>query len=94
MNRYIGAPVINLGTARGTSNAVHNVRVGVSSGTIRFTTRVLQESQRLDMIAGLEYGDSSLWWAIAAASNIGWSLQVPPGTLLRIPNMQDVARVI
>lgn len=94
MNRYATAPVINVGKSRGTSSAVHNVRVGVSSGTVKFTTRVLQESQRLDMIAGIEYGDSTLWWAIAAASNIGWSLQVPPGTVLRIPDMQDVARVI
>jgi len=94
MNRYVTAPLISVGRARGTSNTVHNIRIGISSGAIRFVTRTLQESQRLDMIAGIEYGDSTLWWVIAAASNIGWSLQVPPGTLLRIPDMQDVNRVI
>jgi len=39
----------------------------------------------LDHIAGKELGDSQLWWVIAAASRIGWWLQVPPGTVLRIP---------
>jgi hypothetical protein len=94
MNRYAGSPILNLGRSRGTSDAVHNIRLGISAGSIRFATRTLQESQRLDMIAGIEYGDSTLWWVIAAASNIGWSLQVPPGTLLRVPNMQDVAKVV
>lgn len=94
MNRYASAPLISIGRARGTSDAIHNVRVGISAGTVRFTARTLQESQRLDVIAGIEYGDSRLWWMIAAASNIGWSLQVPAGTLLRIPDIQDVSRVI
>ena len=94
MKRYTNTPLVSVGRAKGTSNSVYNIRLGVSSGNIRFTTRTLQESQRLDVLAGIEYGDSKLWWVIAAASNIGWSLQVPPGTLLRIPDLQDVSRVI
>ena len=43
------------------------------------------------MIAGDAYNDSSLWWVIAAASGIGWGLQVPPGTVIRIPI--DLAQV-
>ena len=38
------------------------------------------------------YGDSSLWWIIAAASNIGWGLQVPPGTVLKIPT--DLGQIV
>ena len=45
----------------------------------------MKEGERLDQIAGVVYGDSTLWWMIAAASGIGWGLQVPPGTKLRIP---------
>ncbi len=46
---------------------------------------VTKENQRLDHLAGLAYQSSSYWWIIAAASGIGWGLQVPPGTVLRIP---------
>jgi len=32
-----------------------------------------------------------LWWIIAALSNIGWNLQVPPGTKITLPtNIQQV----
>ena len=57
----------------------------VEAGAIKYTTKILQEGERLDQIAGEIYNDSSLWWVIAAASGIGWALQVPPGTLLRVP---------
>lgn len=93
MRRYSDTVRIEAGNARSTSNTVHNIRLGISSGKIRFRTHVSQENQRIDAIAGLEYGDSKLWWIIAAASNIGWSLQVPPGTLIRIPNLQDISRI-
>ena len=44
-----------------------------------------KQAERLDVIAGDYYGDGTFWWVIAAASGIGWSLQVPPGTYLAIP---------
>ena len=43
------------------------------------------EGDRLDHLAGKFYGSGTLWWIIAAASGVGWGLQVPPGTLLAIP---------
>ena len=94
MNRYATTPIINVGMSKGTSSAVHNIRIGVSSGSVRFSERTLQESQRLDVLAGIEYGDSKLWWVIAAASNVGWGMQVPAGTLIRIPALSDVERVM
>ncbi len=54
-------------------------------GLLRYTTRILQEGERLDQISGEVYGDSSYWWVIASASGVGWSLQIAPGALLRIP---------
>jgi len=51
-----------------------------------------QYGDRLDLLAFKYYGDSSYWWIIAAASNIGWGLQVPPGTLIKIP--RDLDKVI
>jgi hypothetical protein len=46
----------------------------------------MEEGERLDSLAGTVYGDASLWWIIASASGIGWGMQVPPGTLIFIPN--------
>ena len=54
-------------------------------GELAFTTMTLKENQRLDRIAHDAYGDGRLWWIIAAASGIGWWLQAPPGTLIKIP---------
>ena len=57
----------------------------VKSGAIKYRIHVLKEGERLDIIAGKAYGNGRLWWVIAAASGIGWSPQVPPGTRLLIP---------
>ena len=55
----------------------------------------MSESERLDVIAGQQYQDASLWWVIAAASNIGWGLQVPAGTKISIPtNISEVLEII
>jgi nucleoid-associated protein YgaU len=67
------------------SKANYIIFKAVNSGAVKYTTKILQEGERLDQIAGEIYEDGSLWWVIAAASGIGWGLQVPPGTLLRIP---------
>lgn len=93
MRRYNRAPVIALGTQYGTSESIVAIRNGLKQGTIGFTTRVLTEHERLDTIAGKVYGDGRLWWVLAAASNIGYSCQVPPGTIITVPQLQDVARL-
>ena len=69
------------GIATSANTIFHAVRLDVVP-TRRVT---LKERQRLDHIAGKEYGDAGLWWVIAAASGIGWALQAPPGTVLNIP---------
>jgi len=47
---------------------------------------VTQEGDRLDTIANQFYGDSSLWWIIAASNNIHDApIAVDDGTILRIP---------
>jgi len=94
MRRYEKAPVMSGGMFRGSTMAIVSIRKAISTGQMAVVESVLQEGQRLDVLAGIEYGDSTLWWVIAAASNIGWGLQVPPGTLIRIPSLSDVAAVI
>ena len=56
---------------------------------------VLRQSQRLDHVAFKELGDPHAWWIIAALSNIGWGMQLPPGTILYIPeNMNTVQALV
>lgn len=51
---------------------------------------ILTQSQRLDHIAYRELGDPHAWWIIAALSDIGWGMQLAPGTILYIPNDLNV----
>ena len=84
IDRYSSDSLVR-GGLLGTNGAIQRIREAISQGTISTATTVIQESQRLDTIAGQRYGDGRLWWVIAAASGIGWWLQVPPGTRLVIP---------
>ena len=46
-----------------------------------------ETGDRLDTLAHQFFGDSSLWWIIAAANNIHTApIGLPDGTILRIPN--------
>ena len=73
----------------GTSFASAIIFNAVERGEIIATTVELKSHQRLDQLAGRAYGSSSYWWIIAAASGIGWGLQVPAGTVIRIPKSLD-----
>ena len=52
---------------------------------------ITTEGDRLDLLAQQFYGDQSLWWFIANANNIS-TMNLPPGTSLRIPNNTEFAR--
>jgi len=94
-SRYRGAPLLNLGTQYGTSQSISVVRRAIASGIIPIVeTITVKENQRLDHLAGLYYKDSRYWWVLAAASDIGWGLQVPPGTLINIPDINAVSSYI
>lgn len=86
ISRYTFTPKIRGRTALATSKMSRRIYNGVMSGDIAFSTHVIKEGQRLDHIAGNAYGSSDLWWVIAAASGIGWGLQIPEGTIVRIPD--------
>jgi len=91
MKRYSRAPIIRTGKQYGTHATGAYIRAAVESGVINYKKKILQEGERLDIIAGREYGNSSLWWILAGASAIGWSLQIPPGTVIIIPT--DLSQV-
>jgi hypothetical protein len=94
IRRYTRAPIFGVNTRYGTSNTLPIIRQNIELGNIRVTEIVSKEKERLDILAGKVYGDSRLWWIIAAASNIGFAPQVPPGIALKIPNLEDVAKFI
>lgn len=94
IKRYGRAPVIKFGEKYGTSYAINAIRSNINLGNIRYTAHILAENERLDILAGEYYDEGTYWWIIAAASGVGWGLQVPPGTLLKIPNMEDVVKYI
>ena len=66
----------------------------VKDDQIDYDIVISQSGKRLDHYAFDYYGDGNLWWIIAAASGIGWWLQMPEGVVLHIPqNIDDVQRI-
>ena len=52
-----------------------------------------KEGERLETLAATHYGDTSLWWIIAAANNLGkGTMKLTPGERIRIP--RDIRSVL
>ena len=92
VSRYDRDPLIFGGRSFGSAQSVVIIRDAVRRGQLSLKEKIMSESERLDVIAGQQYQDASLWWVIAAASNIGWGLQVPAGTKISIPT--DISEVL
>lgn len=93
-SRYERTQVLGFGQLFGTSRAHATIRQAIKNGNLSYKEMILHENERLDHIAGRTYGNSRYWWVIAAASDIGWGLQVPSGTVIRIPDLTTVANLI
>lgn len=85
MNRYRSDKRIKAGSALGTNQSINRIRRAIREGRISVRDYVLKENERLDILAHRYFGDGDLWWILAASSDIGWNLQVPPGTKISIP---------
>lgn len=94
MRRYDFSPIINGGKLLGTNDVIPKIRNGLRQKNIRYETVIISGMERLDTLAGKYYGDGRLWWILAAASNIGFGAQVPPGTIILIPNLDDIGAVL
>jgi hypothetical protein len=94
LKRY--ANTIKLDSARqyGTSATISNIRLAMKNGELSYQSIVLTGFERLDTLAAINYGDGRLWWVLAAASDIGWGMQVPPGTLIKIPNINQITGLL
>ena len=93
-SRYNRTPILSLGTQYGTSVAIAVIRSAVKNGSLYTDAMFLRERERLDVLAGQIYGDARYWWVLAAASDIGWGLQVPPNTEIKIPDLASVINLI
>jgi hypothetical protein len=91
ISRYSYTSIVE-GKSLTNSDCVRIIQEGIKIGEIDVDVFSLAGEQRLDVLSGQFYGTSEFWWVIAAASGIGWGLQVPPGTLLRVP--KDISRVL
>ena len=95
ISRYAFTGMTKDGKLLATSTNMVKINKEVISGRLNCSTYILEEGQRLDQLAGAVYQNSSYWWIIAAASGIGWGLQIPPGTVLRIPkNIGEALSII
>lgn len=89
--RYTNDRTIKAGTTKATNRAAIRLRQAFVNGNIATTTLVTGESLRLDHVAFRFLGDASMWWTIAALSDIGWGMQLPAGTRLIVPtNIEQI----
>lgn len=93
-SRYARTPRLDFGASYGTSNAAQIVRNAIKDGRLPVSTTVLRGAERLDTLAGTLYDDARYWWVLAMASDIGWGLQVPAGTVIRVPELAQVIKLI
>jgi hypothetical protein len=78
-----------------TAQGVVAIRAAIKNGTAPIVRQIIATgSDRLDTLAGDVYGDAHYWWVLAAASSIGWGLQVPTGTVINVLNLSDVIREV
>ena len=95
VSRYQNISKLAGGRRYATSRVNTRIRNAVERGDIVCREHVLKSGERIDIIAGVEYGNSQLYWIIAAASGIGWGLQAPPGTRILIPtSIEQVSRYL
>lgn len=86
------------------SRYVTTAQIRTESGTRRAATTIIQipesesdryikiiSADRLDKLAYEFYKDMTMWWALAAANGLGkGTFLVPPGTVLRIPSINNI----
>ncbi len=94
VSRYRNDTPIMGGKLKRTATATTKIRQAVKNGDVRTDKIILREGERLDHLAAKYYGDARYWWVLAAASNIGWWLQSPPGTIIRVPDLAAVMELV
>jgi len=93
-SRYDPRNKLDRGSQQGTSLTISKIRQGIKDGSIPVVGQLVTTGEdRLDALSGTIYGDARFWWVLAAASDIGWGLQVPPGTLINLIDLRKVEEI-
>lgn len=79
-----------MGKQLSSASATRVIRERMGRGIRVIQTLILTGDDRLDTLAGSIYGNSKYWWVLAAASEIGWGMQVPPGTIIKVVDLNSV----
>jgi hypothetical protein len=92
-SRYEQTPVIDgvLGSWRMPLRSGGLAGLDIFEG-IPVVEHTLRAGQRLDHLAELYCGDGDLGWLIEIGNGLGWSLDLQPGTRLRVPRDAESAR--
>jgi hypothetical protein len=92
MNRYQDiATIQDRNSRRRKASIIYPIPPLSDSDTYIRTSTV----ERLDILASKFYGDTTLWWVIAAANGLGkGSLYVPVDTVIRIPDSRSIQVLI
>lgn len=94
VSRYSRTIVLSGGSRLGTGRAHELIHTAIKNGSLPYREVVIKGYERLDTIAGEVYGDAEYWWILAASSDIGWGVQVPPGTIIKIPNINRALELV
>lgn len=93
-SRYEDDGRINLGTQLSAAKKVSAIRRAIRTGRLSIVASfTLTGADRLDSLSGTVYGDARYWWLLAAASDIGWGMQVPPGTQINIIDLNKALQL-
>lgn len=95
ISRYIRDGFRSDGKGLQTPGAISAIRFAIRRGDVAINdTFTTTQADRLDTIAGKIYGNGRYWWILAIASDIGWGLQVPPGTIINVPDLRAIERLV
>jgi nucleoid-associated protein YgaU len=94
-SRYTKDRLAYDGQGLSTPGAIEAIRLGIRDGYVAISRQLtITQGDRLDNISGAVYGDGRYWWVLAAASNVGWSMQVPPGTVINVPDLKGIEKLV
>ncbi len=89
-SRYEKEPVVRAKTAEGTTFPAIYPRPPEDLRFLATTYRTVV-GDRFDIMAGQAYNDPELWWVLARANpHVFYPEDIPPGTLIRVPPLQDL----
>jgi hypothetical protein len=89
--RFVGLPALQVIGPDGLPRQVLGLRLTSEAVAGTAVHRVVQ-GDGPDLIALRHLGDGELWWRVLDVNPLRYPLDLPPGTLLRLPEAGQVTR--